>query len=67
MTANEMKACFNEWMRRFIEEPERFSREFENVTEFLKDEADGREPNYGEECAAFMDRLHSELSEKAAA
>ena len=35
MTADESAKTFNEWMRRFTEEPEKFRREFEEVTEFL--------------------------------
>lgn len=53
----QMAKCFNEWMRRFIEYPERFEREFVTVAEFLKDDGEGREPTYGETCAAYMETL----------
>lgn len=49
-----MAAAFNEWMRRFTEEPERFKREFQTVRDFLADKAAGREPSYGEAYAAYM-------------
>lgn len=62
MTYDETVKMSNEWMRRFIEEPEKFAREFESVTSFLKDEAEGREPNYGERCAAYIFSLLDELS-----
>ncbi|AEH88156.1 hypothetical protein [Mesorhizobium opportunistum] len=61
MTNAQMATCFNEWMRRFIEEPERFEREFKSVNEFLADEAAGREPTYGETCTVYMQQLATEV------
>lgn len=61
MTNAQMVKCFNEWMRRFIEEPQRFQVEFQTVNQFLKDEADGREPTYGETSAAYMSQLATEV------
>ena len=55
-----MVKALNEWMRRFIEEPARFEREFVTVNQFLKDEADGREPTYGESGARYMEQLAAE-------
>lgn len=52
--------AFNEWMRRFIEEPERFAREWQSVEEFKRDEAAGKEPDYGETCAAYLSQLKRE-------
>ena len=66
MTYDETVKLSNEWMRRYIEEPDRFSREFQTVTEFLKDEAEGREPSYGESCAAYIFSLQDEMSAKVA-
>lgn len=60
MTNAQMAKCFNEWMRRFIEEPDRFEREFETVNQFLKDENEGCEPTYGETSAAYMQELATE-------
>ena len=60
MTNAQMAKCFNEWMRRFIEEPDRFAREFETVNQFVADEQDGREPTYGESSAAYMAQLATE-------
>lgn len=62
MTALEMAKTLNEWMRRFIEEPEKFKREFETVQSFLKDEADGREPSYGEICSSYQFKLLDEMA-----
>lgn len=54
--------CFNEWMRRFIEEPERFAREHESVVEFLRQENAGEEPSYGQGCAEYLTRLAGEIA-----
>ena len=54
-------AAFNEWMRRFIEEPLRFKREFEDVCEYLSNVSDGQEPSYGAECVAYLESIISEL------
>lgn len=61
MTNAQMVKCFNEWMRQYIEDPKAFSVEFENVNQFLKDEADGREPTYGETCTALMAKLAEQV------
>lgn len=60
MTHEQLVAAFNEWMRRFVEDPSGYSREFEQVTEFLNDEANGVEPSYGESCAAYLTKLVAE-------
>jgi hypothetical protein len=57
----QMAKCFNEWMRRFIEEPDRFEREFETVNDFLADEANGKDPSYGETSSAYMAQLAKEV------
>lgn len=56
-----MIKAFNEWMRRYIEEPERFSREFQEVVQYNTDVEDGVEPSYGLECAAYLQSLMNEL------
>jgi hypothetical protein len=61
MTNLEMVKAFNEWMRRYIEEPSKFEAEFQTVNEFLKDEAGGIEPTYGETSAAYLEKLASEV------
>ncbi|WP_156379207.1 hypothetical protein [Rhizobium sp. Root149] len=47
----------NEWMRRYIEEPEAFQREFETVLSFITDEQNGVEPSHGDECVAYLNLL----------
>jgi hypothetical protein len=62
MSAADMIRTDNEWMRRFIEEPENFEREFRTVQEFLKAAADGRDPDYGDICAAYRFQLLDEMT-----
>lgn len=58
--------AFNEWMRRFTEEPERFEGEFAAAKKFLAEHAAGVEPSYGEACAEYFGKLIAEvLSAKA--
>lgn len=61
MTKAQMALCFNEWMRRYTEDPTGFAREFEYVNTYLADKAEGREPTYGETSAAYMAKLASEI------
>ena len=61
MSAADMARTSNEWLRRYIEEPEKFAREFEYVRDFLGDVAAGREPDYGEVCTAYQFQLLAEL------
>ena len=53
-------AAFNEWMRRYIEEPERFRREIQSVREFLAEEQGGKQPSYGQRCAVYLLKLMDE-------
>lgn len=57
MSREDMVWSHNEWMRRYIEEPETFTAEFRAVMEFVKSEEAGEEPNHGEECTAYMEWL----------
>ncbi len=61
MTNAQMAKCFNEWMRRFIEDPKGFEREFETVNRHLAEQNEGREPSYGETSAAYMQQLAAEV------
>lgn len=62
MTNEQMARCFNEWMRRFIDNPEEFEREFESVGSFLRETNEGTEPSYGEQCTAYMTDLSSQIA-----
>jgi hypothetical protein len=56
-----MAKAFNEWMRRYTENPEQFTREFQAVTKFQKQWAEGIIPSYGDECAAYFISLLDEI------
>ncbi len=58
-----MAAAFNEWMRRYIVEPDRFDREWQSVSEYIQETSEGKTPSYGESCAAYLVRLISEMCE----
>lgn len=47
----------NEWMRRYIEEPERFENELSSVQRYLADVEGNREPSYGQTCVAYLREL----------
>jgi hypothetical protein len=57
----QMAACFNEWMRRFTDDPHGFQAEFQTVNQYLTDLANGVEPSYGEVCAVFMTKLAEQV------
>ena len=65
MTIEEMAGAFNEWMRRYIEEPERFGREWRTINEFLQEEARGKKPSYGSSCAHYLQQLVDEIRSRA--
>lgn len=59
-TATDLPPLFNEWMRRFTEEPERFQAEFKTVQLFLAERNAGKVPTYGDECVGMLDKLRAE-------
>ncbi len=61
MDKEKMAKAFNEWMRLFTEEPDRFEHEFQTVVAFHRDQAEGREPSYGAVCAAYLEKLSARL------
>jgi hypothetical protein len=61
MEPDVMAKCFNEWMRRYVEEPERFEAEFQTVQRFCAEMSGGKEPSYGDECAEYMRRIRTDL------
>lgn len=60
MNKKQMTGAFNEWMRRYTEEPDKFEAEFQSVGEFLKETDGGKEPSYGRHCAAYLEKLAAE-------
>ncbi len=63
MNNNVMARAFNEWMRRYTDEPERFAREFQMVGEFLEQTERGEEPTYGETAAAYLVEIMRSIDE----
>ena len=49
--------AFNEWMRLYTENPEKFQRDWQSVHMFLEEKQAGKEPSYGEACAAYLQQL----------
>lgn len=62
MNAIDDVAVFNEWMRRFVEDPNAYEHEFQVVSQFVADNLAGRTPTYGEKCVAYMDKLRTQLA-----
>ena len=56
-----MIAAFNAWMKDYTENPDSFRQGFEDVVEFLSEEAQGLEPSYGKDCAALLQAYASKL------
>ena len=49
--------AFNEWMRRYIETPEQFAREFQVVIAFNDETKNGDASKYGDDCALYLQSL----------
>jgi hypothetical protein len=56
----ELQSIFNEWMRRYTENPAAFEAEFQTVSKFLADQNAGKEPSYGEVCLAYLHDLKNQ-------
>jgi hypothetical protein len=56
-------AAFDEWMRRYIDEPERFQREFQAVQDFISSGSGRSGPStYGENCAHYLGQILAEIN-----
>lgn len=67
MKTRTMAQAFNEWMYRYINDPEGFEREFESVLKFCEDKRSSREPDYGRRCEAYLKKLMSEPASRSSA
>ena len=56
-----LAAAFNEWMRRYEEEPERFEREARSLKDFRASVAKGEEPTYGTCCVDYLNKILVDL------
>ncbi|HEX4381253.1 MAG TPA: hypothetical protein VH022_14520 [Candidatus Acidoferrum sp.] len=52
-----MAAAFNKWMDLYTNHPEQFAREFQIVSQHLKEREQGIEPSYGEQAAEYLSSL----------
>lgn len=55
--------ALNEWMARYIENPEEFQASFQTVGQFLSDAHNQQTPGYGETAAAFLEEIDPTLFE----
>ena len=62
VTNEQMARAFNEWMRRFVDDPDRFEHEFKTIGEYLKEANNGGVPSYGEQSTAYMEKLINEMA-----
>lgn len=62
-TREQLAKAFNEWMRRAIEHPEQFDREWDALR-FADEDRFGEEPSYGRECVAYLEKLVGEIGKE---
>ncbi len=62
MNEQEMIAAFNEWMRRYEENPDEFESGYATIKEYLAQIGASEEPTYGQRCTAQMLRYNAELN-----
>lgn len=61
-----MIAAFNAWMKDYTENPETFRHQFQDVQEFLAEEAQGLEPSYGKDCVGLLKAYAANVAEEPA-
>lgn len=54
-------AAFNEWLRRYIENPAAFEAEFNAISVFRAECGSNRPPSYGQVCSVYLERILVEL------
>lgn len=57
LTQEVIAFAFNEWMRRYTEEPKEFQREWQTISKFLAEKSAGETPSYGACSAAYLLQL----------
>ena len=60
-TAPDLQWAFNEWMKRYIETPEAFEREFQSVQAFQSSRG---KPSYGKDCTNYLTKLITDRASK---
>jgi hypothetical protein len=62
---SDMAPAFNEWLRRYTENPEQFEAQFRTIERAKAELAEGKEPSYGEVCVEYLGQIAVELKAKA--
>lgn len=60
-TTTDLQWAFNEWMKRYIENPESFEREFQSVQSFQSSKG---KPTYGKNCTNYLSKLIADKASK---
>jgi hypothetical protein len=60
-TTLDLQWAFNEWMKRYIETPEIFEREFQSVQDFQSSKG---KPSYGKDCTNYLAKLIADKASK---
>lgn len=62
MNQEAIAKAFNEWLRRYIDDPAAYEAEFNTVAAFRAAESEGSEPDYGTRQAAYLIHLCGEVA-----
>lgn len=60
MNDDTLELCFNEWLRRYTNDPAAFEAEFATVERFKRENDSGISPSYGAVCVAYLHKIESE-------
>ncbi len=52
-----LEEAFNEWMRQYTKEPEKFRRQWQDVTQFFEESLRGETPSYGARCVKMLEGI----------
>ena len=66
LSKGNLVAALNEWMRRYIEDPDGYEHEVTTVMEFIKEDTGDEEPDYGVVCAEMLFKIVLEQIEAEA-
>ena len=64
-TDKNLAAAFNEWMRRYEKEPERFEHEYRTLKKFRDEYDDGDELSYGPTSVEYLRKILGDLGTPA--
>lgn len=61
MSNERIAILFNEWQRRYIDDPSKFESDWASIKATMAELEAGEEPSYGASCAAYLAALDAEL------